>query len=76
MSEPGGGSEAAVTGHRSEGPRESLSLDVQHVSLLQAKAGLMLVKEGAEGPDVHGMIQIHHILGRLLNLWHCDWLTN
>lgn len=51
-------------------------MDVQDVTLLQAEAGLILVKEAREGIDVHGMVQIHHIPRRLLNLWHCDRFTH
>lgn len=52
------------------------SIDVQDVTLFQAKPGLVLVKKALEGLDVHCMINIHHLLSWVLNFWHSDWLPN
>lgn len=57
-------------------PPFSLSLDVQDVTLFQAKAGLILVKKALQGLDVHFMVQIHHVGRWCFNFWHCDWFPN
>lgn len=70
------GSEDAVTVQSFNSFPLVLSLDVQEVALLQAEAGLVLVEKALQGPDVHRVVQIHHLLAGILDFWHCDWLTN
>lgn len=53
-----------------------LSLDMQDIALLQPKPGLVFIKEVQQGPDVHLMVEVDHLLRGILNFWHCDWLSN
>lgn len=49
---------------------------MQDVALLQPKPGLVLVKQVLQGPGVHLVVEVHHLLRGLLDFWHCDWLSD
>lgn len=52
------------------------SLNVQDVALFQTIPGLKPVKQGLKRPDVHVMVEVHHLLSWIFNLWHSNWLSN
>lgn len=52
------------------------SMNFKGVTLTEAKASLVVVKERSEGADVHGMVHVYHILARVVDFWNCYRFTN
>lgn len=53
-----------------------MSLDVQDVGLFQPEAGLVPVKEALQRLHVHLVVEVHHLLRRILDLRHRDRLSH
>lgn len=52
------------------------SVDFQNLSLRQAKSGLVFVKEFNQGVHIHAMVEVHILLGGIINFGDGDGLSN
>lgn len=52
------------------------SVDFQNLSLWQAKFALILVKEFDQGIHIHGVVEVHFLLGWIINFGNGDGLPN
>lgn len=52
------------------------SVDFQDLSLWQAKFAFILVKEFDQGVHVYAVVEVHFLLGRIINLGDGDGLPN
>lgn len=52
------------------------SVDFQDLSLRQAKSALVFVKEFDQGVHIYAMVEVHILLGWIINLGDGDGLSN